>query len=319
MTYPVPLSEEAKKVWNILIDPVAIQQIVHKKRPLQRLCDLLLPKKWATASGQVAVPAGPAPKAQPDRVETIAPGAAYPIAPLAEVGSIIKQIDLIGMAAEITLAELQTNLFMSLDRAMDQVVTSIGTRRDLNTLATIMAVKGEFHQITGASWQNPANGDPIKHILQACNSIEQEDKGFVPDTLLVPDAQELNLATNEVILKILHHYKGDQGDASYDGTKLVLPRFVLNVASAPKGSGIKDPLVIASESLGGQAYAHPGNDATDEEHKMAEDGITVGAQWYGRTTVSPGGHTNVWHLAGDDARNPFVLEPKAAALIKSTA
>lgn len=317
--YPVTLTPEAQRVWSALANPQAIRDITSKMQGYGRLSNILLPNRISTVNGGIFVDENqPTPKPAKG-VEVIATGAAYPTSNLDEVNAVFKKMQLVGRAAEISLDRLRQNLWLSVDRAMKQVVFGVGQYRDLHTFATLLAAKNNMHQITGTSWATIKDGKPIEQIMAACQAIEDMELGYVPDRLVLPSKSTLKLSTSTEIMALIKHFKAGNDAVTFDGQMLTLPGYQLQVVTAPKSSGLEDPMVLASNEIGGQAYHEVGPDAPSTEREYAQAGVNASAKWYGRDSSSPNGHTNVWYIAADDEINPFVDQPKAGAVITGTA
>lgn len=316
--YPVVLSKEAQRVWDVLASPAAMAKIMAEYDNVARFTDLILPKKWPTTNGMIAITE--APDTKPAKgVEKVAPGAAYPISPLEERALILKEMELVGRAAELTLQRLRQNLWRGLDIAAREVAYSVGQYRDLNTFATLAGEKAKYHQIAGTSWAAIKDSKPVHQIMEACMAIVDMQRGYKPNTLVLPSPASLNLATSDDVMKLITRYHSGTAEAAWDGQTLLVGEFRLNVVTVPKNVALADPIVLDNESAGGQAVHSDDPVPDNADRKVTLNGIAVEAKWYGRTESSPAGHTNVWYLAGDDEVNPFIDTPKAVSVITGTA
>lgn len=317
--YPVTLSKEAQDVWAVLASPQALAKVVGEYQNIARYADLLLPTKWPTANGMVAIHEAPDTKAA-HGVEKVAPGASYPIAALDDHKAILKEMELVGRAAEITLQKLRQNLWRALDLGLNEVAYSVGHYRNLSTFATLAAAKTKMHQVAGTSWATIKDAKPVAQVLEACMSIVDMQRGYEPNTLVLPSSASLAFATSDEVMKLLARYSNGENKATWNGKELLVGEFALNVVTVPKNVQLSDPMVIDNQRVGGQAVHVDADQVTDKgDRKISANGVTVEATWYGRTMQSPAGHTNVWYIAGDDETNPFVDTPKAAAVITGTA
>lgn len=317
--YPVTLSPEAQKVWAALSNPNALRDITNTMSGYSKLVDVIFPKRWPTTNGGVFVDHDQAATKPSKGVEPIAPGASYPVKNLDEAKAIYQEMTLVGRAAEITLQRLRQNLWLDVDRAIKHVAFGIGQYRALHAFAKMAEVKAKFHQVAGSSWASIKDQKPIEEIMAACQAIEDMELGYIPNVLVLPSANSLKLSTSQAVMNLVQHYKGGRDLVTYNGATLTLPGYELTVVNAPKSAGLTDPIVLANADLGGQAYPEISPEATAAERLYAENGIRVSAKWYGREEASPAGHQNVWWIAGDDEINPYVDQPKAAAVITGTA
>ena len=317
-TYPVHLDAQARKIFDALSNPEAIAAIVEQIDNYADIADALLPKKWGTRNGVVAIPKG---KAKPDssKVEVIPPGGAYPLADVTSREMIYKAIQRLGMASVITIEALEQNAWLSVDEAMNEVVFAVGERRNLLVIDEYVAAKGDMHQVpSGVAWNAIKDGKPVEALITAIAKIKGVRRGFKPDTLILPSLKEIQFASSDEVMKRLTYHVG-RDQAVWDGANLILGGTTLKVVSVPDELKLVDPIVVDSTRVGGQAFKLPGDEPSDEDMRRAMAGINVSAKYYGSTEVTPSGHTNAWYLAGDDRTNPFINNPLAAAVITGTA
>ena len=225
-----------------------------------------------------------------DPVETIQPGAEYPLTDLGVGPAVVKSVDKYGFDTYVTDEAIRRSNFDIIDRAMIKMSNSIVQKIDVIALAALAAAP--IPTQVGSDW-GAANAPIIEQLVDAMNTIVSKNQGYMPDTLVIDDTRWTDIMKNAPIREALPRETGNSAVQSGTMSPLLGLRQVLRTSAAnmPAANTV---YVLDSSQLGGMADELPlqGTSMRDDQRER-------------------------WRLRVRRITVPFIHEPDAAVAINS--
>ncbi|WP_134324708.1 hypothetical protein [Cumulibacter soli] len=229
-------------------------------------------------------------------VESISPGAEYPLALIGDVPAQIAKTDKRGQDSLVTDEKLKRERRNAIDRAITALVNSNVIDFDSTVLALVASVVTQEQTITTA-WS--ASGATIlRDILLAKGKITGQKKGYNPNVVVMSDEVFAYVASDTAIAALMA--RESKANAVYTGEFPVIAG--LEVRTTPNMPTGIDALVADRQMLGGVGYEDLGGGYTRtqsgaETKSMRED------------------QNDQWRLRARRVAVPYVTDPGAACVL----
>ncbi len=302
-TYPAPpptLSGDLETISRFLQSPTQIRRRLRDYRDLRFVSDQVLTGRYNTAGG-AALYEQSEPFVTDRAVESVSPGAEYPMANIPTGTAGIAAVAKWGQKVPLTDEEITRNVYGAqvVDRCLRKVVNTIISQVDSVTMSAISsAVTQHIDAIDG--W-NAAGASPttniLRDLLMAKKTITDLKMGYNPDSLLVDDLMYAYMMSDDKVTNALRRETTD--NPIYTGTiEVIAGLTILHSPNAPV-----DPYVFASPQLGGMA-----------DEQAAPAGYNV-ADLAVQVKSIRKEELDAWHLQGRRITVPIVQELGAACYI----
>lgn len=124
-------------------------------------------------------------------VQAIEPGSEFPITDVGELTPKVAAVSKWGGAGIVTYEAARRDARDVLNRKLTRIRNTLVRKVDTVAIAALNAAP--VLGTTGTDWSNPSTRDAIGDIARATNAIDNQDLGYVADTVLINPTQELEL------------------------------------------------------------------------------------------------------------------------------
>jgi hypothetical protein len=201
-------------------------------------------------------------------VESVAPGAEYPMATTPEGAAALAAVLNWGQATLITDAEIKRTVPMgnAVDRKLRKLMNSVISRIDAITMSAVGSAVTAT-QAAGAAW-DAASPTILRDLERAKAAIVDLNQGYDPDTILMSSTKYAELASDDKIANLRR--REDTNNPVYSGTIDVIDDLRV-VTTSSSNLPSDDVWVLDSTQLGGMAD----ETEVDPGYTVAELGIQV--------------------------------------------
>jgi hypothetical protein len=291
------LSGDLLTISRFLSNPTYIQRRLRTFVDLRFVSDQLLTGRYRSQGGAVLYD-----QSEPfitDRAVTaVTPGSEYPYANIATGTAALAAIVKWGQKTLLTDEEIaRTSLPGSaIDRALQKVVNSIIKQVDAVAMSAIAAAITATTATAGA-WDHAtvASRKPLDDVLLAIQAIEDQNNGYIPDTLVVGTKAYTYLMLNEQIQNA--RQREVSNNPVYTG--MIETVAGLTVVKTPNVALATTATVLDSKALGGMA------DETDGAPGYSIADLAVQVQAIRKPSQ------DAWDLQGRRKTVPIIQEPGA--------
>ncbi|MGI5423066.1 hypothetical protein [Actinomadura luteofluorescens] len=296
------LSGDLLTIHRLLQTPTLLQRRLRTITDLRFVSDQILTQRFRSSGGAVLYEVSE-PIVSNRTVESVAPGAEYPMATTPEGAAALAAVLNWGQATLITDAEIKRSVPMgnSVDRKLRKLMNSVISRIDAITMSAV----GSAVTATTAAGNNwdAAGATILRNLEVAKAQIIDLNQGYNPDTVLMSSTKYAEMASDEKVSSLRRREATD--NPVYTGTIDVIDDLRV-VTTSSSNLPSDDVWVLDSTQLGGMAD----ETEVDPGYTMAELGIQVQTMrvpkrdsfemWARRITV------------------PVIQEPSAAIKITGT-
>ena len=296
------LSGDLLTIHRLLQTPTLLQRRLRTITDLRFVSDQILTQRFRSSGGAVLYEVSE-PIVSDRPVESVAPGAEYPMALTPEGAAALAAVLNWGQATAITDAEIKRSVPMgnAVDRKLRKLMNSVISRVDAITMSAVGSAVTAT-QAAGANWDN-ASATILRDLERAKAKVVDLNQGYNPDTILMSSTKYAEMASDEKVATLRR--REDSANPIYSGKIDIIDD--LTVITTSTGNLPSDDVwVLDSTQLGGMAD----ETEVDPGYTMAELGIQVQTEripkrdsfemWARRITV------------------PVIQEPSAAVKITGT-
>lgn len=296
------LSGDLLTIHRLLQSPTLLQRRLRTITDLRFVSDQILTQRFRSSGGSVLYEVSE-PIVSNRTVESVAPGAEYPMAATPEGAAALAAVLNWGQATLITDAEIKRTVPMgdAVDRKLRKLINSVISRIDAITMSAVGSAVTETIA-AGAAW-DASTATILRDLEKAKAEIVDLNQGYNPDTVLLSTTKYAEMASDEKVSNLRRREATD--NPIYTGTIDVIDD--LNVVTTSSANLPSDDVwVLDSTQLGGMAD----ETEVDPGYTVAELGVQVQTQripkrdsfemWARRITV------------------PVIQEPSAAIKITGT-
>jgi hypothetical protein len=279
------------------------QQILRRLRSfsdLRFVADQVLTQRFRSQGGAVLYEQSE-PFVSDRAVEAVSAGSTYPYANLPTGTAAIGAIQKWGQKTLLTDEEIARNFYAgaAVDRSLRKVVNSVIKQVDGIAMSAVFSAVTAT-QAVAAAW-NGGSAKFLLDVLLAKAKIVGLNLGYVPDTLLLNDAQYAYLMSDTIITNALRRETTD--NPVYSGAIEVIAKLNIVVSPAVVAGGA---WVLDSKQLGGMA------DEVDGAPGYAISDLAVQVKSIRKDDQ------DAWDLQGRRKTVPVVQEPGAGCQITGT-
>ena len=296
------LSGDLLTIHRLLQTPTLLQRRLRTITDLRFVSDQILTQRFRSSGGAVLYEVSE-PIVSDRPVESVAPGAEYPMALTPEGAAALAAVLNWGQATAITDAEIKRSVPMgnAVDRKLRKLMNSVISRVDAITMSAVGSAVTAT-QAAGANWDN-ASATILRDLERAKAKVVDLNQGYNPDTILMSSTKYAEMASDDKVATLRR--REDANNPIYTGKIDIIDD--LTVVTTSTGNLPSDDVwVLDSTQLGGMAD----ETEVDPGYTMAELGIQVQTEripkrdsfemWARRITV------------------PVIQEPSAAVKITGT-
>lgn len=296
------LSGDLLTIHRLLQTPTLLQRRLRTITDLRFVSDQILTQRFRSSGGAVLYEVSE-PIVSDRPVESVAPGAEYPMAATPEGAAALAAVLNWGQGTIITDAEIKRTVPMgnAVDRKLRKLINSVISRIDAITMSAVGSAVTEV-LAAGNNW-DAAGATILRNLEVAKAKIIDLNQGYNPDTVLMSSTKYAEMASDEKVATLRR--REDSNNPIYSGTIDIIDDLkVVTTSSANLPSD--DVWVLDSMQLGGMAD----ETEVDPGYTVAELGVQVQTErvpkrdsfemWARRITV------------------PVIQEPKAAIKITGT-
>lgn len=124
-------------------------------------------------------------------VQAIEPGSEFPLTDVGELAPKVAAVSKWGGAGIVTYEAARRDARDTLNRKLTRIRNTIVRKVDTVAIAALNAAP--INASTGTDWSDTDTRDAIGDIALAVNKIDNQDLGYVADTVLINPTQELEL------------------------------------------------------------------------------------------------------------------------------
>lgn len=232
-------------------------------------------------------------------VESVAPGAEYPLSGVGTGAAAIAAAQKWGQDALVTDEAIKRLMLDPVNRALIKLVNNMVKQVDSVSLAAIASAITATQASTAAWLPGTAGTMPLYDVLKAVATIRALNQGYDPDTVVTDDLHYAQAMSNLTVLNALA--REDKGNSVYTGALEVLGGLTFLVS--PNLPTAATALVLDSTVLGGMADEDLGGPGYSGQVKGVE-GKTI------RSELNDG-----WRLRARRVTVPVVIEPACGVVI----
>ncbi|HEY3005938.1 MAG TPA: hypothetical protein VGJ44_26560 [Kribbellaceae bacterium] len=302
-TYPASpptLSGDLETISRFLQSPQQILRRLRSFSDLRFVADQVLTQRFRSQGGAVLYEQSE-PFVSDRAVEAVSAGSTYPYANLPTGTAAIGAIQKWGQKTLLTDEEIARNFYAgaAVDRSLRKVVNSVIKQVDGIAMSAVFSAVTAT-QAVAAAW-NGGSAKFLLDVLLAKAKIVGLNLGYVPDTLLLNDAQYAYLMSDTIITNALRRETTD--NPVYSGAIEVIAKLNIVVSPAVVAGGA---WVLDSKQLGGMA------DEVDGAPGYAISDLAVQVKSIRKDDQ------DAWDLQGRRKTVPVVQEPGAGCQITGT-
>jgi len=302
-TYPASpptLSGDLETISRFLQSPQQILRRLRSFSDLRFVADQVLTQRFRSQGGAVLYEQSE-PFVSDRAVEAVSAGSTYPYANLPTGTAAIGAIQKWGQKTLLTDEEIARNFYAgaAVDRSLRKVVNSVIKQVDGIAMSAVFSAVTAT-QAVSAAW-NGGSAKFLLDVLLAKAKIVGLNLGYVPDTLLLNDAQYAYLMSDTIITNALRRETTD--NPVYSGAIEVIAKLNIVVSPAVVAGGA---WVLDSKQLGGMA------DEVDGAPGYAISDLAVQVKSIRKDDQ------DAWDLQGRRKTVPVVQEPGAGCQITGT-
>jgi hypothetical protein len=302
-TYPASpptLSGDLETISRFLQSPQQILRRLRSFSDLRFVADQVLTQRFRSQGGAVLYEQSE-PFVSDRAVEAVSAGSTYPYANLPTGTAAIGAIQKWGQKTLLTDEEIARNFYAgaAVDRSLRKVMNSVIKQVDGIAMSAVFSAVTAT-QAVAAAW-NGGSAKFLLDVLLAKAKIVGLNLGYVPDTLLLNDAQYAYLMSDTIITNALRRETTD--NPVYSGAIEVIAKLNIVVSPAVVAGGA---WVLDSKQLGGMA------DEVDGAPGYAISDLAVQVKSIRKDDQ------DAWDLQGRRKTVPVVQEPGAGCQITGT-
>lgn len=261
------LSGDLLIIHRLLSSPTLLQRRLRAITDLRFVSDQILTQRFRSSGGAVLYEVSE-PITSNRTVESVAPGAEYPMATTPEGAAALAAVLNWGQATLITDAEIKRSVPMgnSVDRKLRKLINSVISRIDSITMSAIGSAVTET-LAAGAVW-DAAGATILRDLERAKAAVVDLNEGYNPDTVLMSSTKYAEMASDEKVAALRRRETTD--NPVYTGQVDVIDD--LNVVTTSTSNLPSDDVwVLDSAQLGGMAD----ETEVDPGYTVAELGVQV--------------------------------------------
>lgn len=190
-------------------------------------------------------------------VQSITPGSEFPILDVGEAAPKVAAVSKWGGAGLVTYEAARRDNRDVLNRTLTRIRNTIV--RKIDTVAIAVLNAAPINGAVGSDWGDPATRDSVNDIATGVSYIDNQDLGYVADTILINPAQGLDLFRDKEIRDALPkentaanpiasgRFQGLMGLTWYESNRV--PEGTAFILSSGMAGSLRDELALYSRVI----------------------------------------------------------------------